>query len=203
MDLVMGVFEAGSRLTEEALAERYGVSRTPVREALRVLARESLLSYTPRSGYTVESINLDEMDDLYAVRIAVEEQSALRIVNAEGDGVLEELLGYWGQMPSGVAQGDLNLVYADENFHESLALASRSTVLAPMLQTINRRLHVLRTRDFASPERVRLTFDQHANILRTLISGDGRLAQAMLRAHILESHAFVRNNFLKQRENQQ
>jgi len=71
-----------------------------------------------------------------------------------------------------------------------------------MLQTINRRLHILRTRDFANPERIRLTFDQHAAILRTLMLGDARLAQAMLRAHILESHAFVRTNFLKQREAQ-
>lgn len=74
-------------------------------------------------------------------------------------------------------QGDLNLVHADENFHETLALASRSTVLASML-------------------------DQHSAILHTLIAGDARLAQAMLRAHILESHAFVRTNFLKQREMQ-
>jgi DNA-binding GntR family transcriptional regulator len=45
---------------------------------------------------------------------------------------------------------------------------------------------------------VRLTFDQHSAILRTLLAGDARLAQAMLRAHILESHAFVRNSFLEQ-----
>jgi DNA-binding GntR family transcriptional regulator len=201
-DIVLGHFPGGARLTEEALAEQYGVSRTPVREALRVLARESLLSYTPRAGYTVETIDLDEMDDLYAVRIAIEEQAATRIVADDRRDVLVNLLEFWGEMPASAAGGDLNLVFHDEAFHETLALASRSKVLAPMLQTINRRLHVLRARDFASPVRVRRTFDQHASILRTLLDGDVRLARAMLRAHILESHAFVRASLLQQRNEQ-
>ncbi|HLF79858.1 MAG TPA: GntR family transcriptional regulator [Dehalococcoidia bacterium] len=198
LDIIKGVLPGGTRLTEEGLAERYGVSRTPVREALRVLALESLLDYTPRSGYVVEAIDLDEMDDLYAIRIAIEEQSAARLAGSHGnDSVLNNLLEYWGEMPAAVASGDLNLVYADETFHESLAQASHSSVLPPMLQTINRRLHVLRVRDFMDPERVRLTFDQHAAILESLLKGDARLAQAMLRAHILESHAFVRARFLQ------
>src|SRR4051812_32536269 len=81
-DIILGVWAGGSRLTEEALAERYGVSRTPVREALRTLALESLLDYTPRLGYMVCVINLEEMDDLYAVRITIEEQSAARLAIA-------------------------------------------------------------------------------------------------------------------------
>ena len=201
-DIIVGTLSGGTRLTEEALAERYGVSRTPVREALRVLAQESLLSYTPRSGYSVQSIDLSEMDDLYAVRVAIEEQSAARIVSSRQDTILANLLEFWGEMPSQFADGDLNLVYADELFHETLTRASSSTVLPEMLQTINRRLHVLRTRDFISADRVRLTFQQHAAIVRSLLDGDARLAQAMLRSHILESHAFVRDSFLQQRGEQ-
>ena len=98
-DIVVGTIPGGTRITEESLAEQYGVSRTPVREALRVLARESLLSYTPRSGYLVESIDLSEMDDLYAIRIAIEEQSAARIVTAGQESILNNLLEYWGEMP--------------------------------------------------------------------------------------------------------
>ncbi len=196
LDIVRGLHRGGTRLTEEALAERYGVSRTPVREALRLLAQESLLTYTPRLGYTVESINIEEMDDLYAVRIAIEEQSASRIVTAGDFDRIHELLQYWQAPPDSVLNGDLNLVFADELFHETLCEASGSTVLPPMLQTINRRLHALRIRDFMNPERVRLTFQQHAAILRSLIARDARLARAMLRAHIWESHAYVKADFI-------
>lgn len=196
LDIVRGQFPGGTRLTEEALADRYGVSRTPVREALRLLAQESLLTYAPRIGYTVESINIEEMDDLYAIRIAIEEQAASRIVLSDDISRLANLLEYWQEMPASVANGDMNLVFADELFHETLAMASGSTVLPPMLQTINRRLHALRIRDFLNPERVRLTFQEHAAILRSLIAKDARLARAMLRSHIWESHAYVKAQFI-------
>src|SRR3954451_21679100 len=126
LDIVRGAIAGGTRLTEESLAERYGVSRTPVREALRLLARESLLAYAPRAGYTVRSIDLEEMDDLYVIRCAIEEQAATKIVSSGPNGVLHNLLEYWGEMPSSVAGGDVNLVLADENFHETLAEAGGS-----------------------------------------------------------------------------
>src|SRR3954469_12400367 len=197
LDIVRGTLPGGTRLIEESLAERYGVSRTPVREALRLLARESLLSYAPRAGYTVRSIDLDEMDDLYVIRCAIEEQSASKIAASGAKGILHNLMEYWGEMPESVAQGDVNLVHADEHFHESLAAAAGSPVLPSMLQQINGRLHVLRIRDFIDPVRVRMTFEQHAGILHALLAGDQRLAVARLQAHILESRANVRQRFIE------
>lgn len=196
LDIVRGTIAGGTRLIEESLAERYGVSRTPVREALRLLARESLLDYAPRAGYTVRSIDLEEMDDLYVVRCSIEEHAASKI-EADKGGVLNNLLAYWGEMPASVAQGDVNLVHADEHFHETLAAASGSSVLPMMLRQINARLHVLRIKDFIDPVRVRLTFEQHAGILHALLAGDQRLAVARLRAHILESRANVRERFIE------
>src|SRR5262245_907604 len=91
LDIVKGALPSGSRVTEESLAERYGVSRTPVREALRLVARESLLSYTPRAGYFVHPINLDEMDDLYVIRCAIEEQAITRLASLEVESELRNL----------------------------------------------------------------------------------------------------------------
>jgi DNA-binding GntR family transcriptional regulator len=202
LDIVRDVLPAGSRLTEEALAERYGVSRTPVREALRVLARESLLRYTPRTGYVVATVDLDEMDDLYAVRVAIEEQVANRIVGQDADAVLRELLAFWGDPPETPEVGDVALVFADEAFHEALSEASGSAVFPAMLRNINHRLHALRIRDFVAPQRVRRTYDQHAAVLRSLLAGDARLAAAQLRAHIWESRSFVRASALHAKEEQ-
>ncbi|MBI2760411.1 MAG: GntR family transcriptional regulator, partial [Chloroflexi bacterium] len=190
LDIVRNRLPPGERVTEEALAERYGVSRTPVREALRVLTRESLLRYVPRTGYIVASVDLDEMDDLYTVRIAIEEQVATRIVTRGIEGPLRGLLTFWEATPEPV-ESDINLVYADEAFHETLAEACGSTVFPPLLRNINQRLHRLRIRDFIDPERVRRTYVQHATILRGLLDRDARLSRALLRAHIWESHSFV------------
>ncbi|MHB8576782.1 MAG: GntR family transcriptional regulator [Dehalococcoidia bacterium] len=191
-DIVRDILPSGRRITEEALAERYSVSRTPVREALRVLARESLLRYVPRTGYVVASVDLAEMDDLYAVRVAIEEQVAAHIVVRDAAATLQELLDFWRAAPKAPDVGDVNLVFADEAFHETLADASGSTVFPALLRNINVRLHALRIRDFIDPERIRRTYDQHAAVVRSLQSGDARLAQAQLRAHIWESRSFVR-----------
>lgn len=196
-DVVRGVFPVGSRLKEEMLAERYGTSRTPVREALRALARESLLRYRPQAGYEVASISLGQMDDLYSVRVAIEEQAAARLVDLVDLSPLEPLERFWDTEPDLVAAPDGSLVFADEEFHEALAQASGSTVFPELLRNINQRMHLMRVHDFYSPERVARTYQQHASILRALRRRDARLVRALLRAHIWESHAYVREAALR------
>lgn len=191
LEILRGVLLPGTRITEESLAARYGLSRTPVREALRFLTRESLLVHVPRAHYVVASVNLDEMDDLYSMRVALEECVAGRIVARGAADAVRDLLGFWGSPPPSTDE-DVSLVFADEHFHETLAAASGSTVLPPMLRNINNRLHALRMRDFTNPGRIRRTYEQHAAILHALIAGDGRLAAGLLRAHIWQSYGFVR-----------
>jgi DNA-binding GntR family transcriptional regulator len=190
LEILRGVLPPGTRITEESLAEHYGLSRTPVREALRLLTRESLLLHVPRAYYEVASVNLDEMDDLYSMRVALEERVAERIAARGAGPALCDLLEFWGAPPVS-SDGDVQLVFADEHFHEALAAASGSTVLPPMLRNINNRLHALRMRDFIDPMRVRRTYEQHAAILHALIDADGRLAASLLRAHIWQSYGFV------------
>jgi len=190
MEILRNVLPPGTRITEEGLAERYRLSRTPIREALRLLTRESLLVHVPRAYYEVASVNLDEMDDLYTMRIALEERVAERIAQAGATQSLHELLAFWS-LPPETFEGDVHLVFADEHFHETLAAASGSTVLPPMLRNINNRLHALRMRDFIDPERVRRTYEQHRAILEALLKSDGRLAAALLRGHIWQSYDFV------------
>lgn len=199
-DIVRNALPPGARLTEEALAERYGVSRTPVREVLRQLARESLLGYAPRIGYTVATVDLPEMDDLYTVRADIEQHIAQRIALDPGNPALEELLRFWEVPSDQYRMGDVHLVFADEHFHETLAETSGSAVFSPLLRNINQRLHVLRIRDFLDPRRVERTYEQHAAVARCLLRGDARLGAAILRAHIWESHAFVRESAERAKE---
>lgn len=191
VEIVENRLAPGDRLTEEALAERFGMSRTPVREALRVLAREALLEYRPHAGYSVAAVSLDDIDDLYTIRVSIEEQVAARIERIPTLEALEPLEAFWGRAPTEQSP-DLTLVFADEQFHEGLAATSGSVVFSSMLRNVNHRLHVLRIRDFANAERVHRTFEQHASILRALRARDTRLARALLRAHIWQSYSFVR-----------
>jgi len=194
-EIAHGWLKPGERVTEDALAERFGVSRTPVREALRMLTREALLTHRPNAGYAVAEVSVADMDDLYAVRVGIEEQVARHIVARNAYEPLRELRTTWAQRPP-EEHADALLVLADERFHETLADASGSGVLAEMLRNINARLHVLRIRDFVDARRVQRTFDQHLGVIDALEDRDARLGAALLRSHIWESHAHVRAAYL-------
>lgn len=195
-DIAAGKFAAGERLTESKLAEIYGTSRTPVRETLRVLTQEMLLDHVPNWGHRVARLRLSDLDDLYAVRLGVEQQSVSRLTEGSGDlGAVRDLLEVWDVDQVG-SSTDVNLVFADEEFHETLAAASGGTVLLPALQLINRRLHSLRIREFINEDRVRRTYEQHAGILHAILDGDPGYATALMRSHILEGQRYVRRSAL-------
>ena len=101
-DLIRGLYGAGARLKEGELADRYGTSRTPVREALRTLARAGLLQHRPQAGYVVDTPSLGDMDDLYSIRVAIEEQVASRIVDLADLSALEPLEAFWSAEPAPV-----------------------------------------------------------------------------------------------------
>ncbi|HWH31557.1 MAG TPA: GntR family transcriptional regulator [Egibacteraceae bacterium] len=195
-DIATNQLPAGMRLTEKGLARRYGVSRTPVREALRSLAQEALLEYAPHTGYRVTRLLLSDLDDLYAVRIAVETHAVRRLAGGVGDReTVEDLLATWSRSPQEApppADADGTLISADEDFHEALASAAGGSVLLETLRTINRRIHAIRMREFIDAERVSRTFEQHAGIARAILAGDPDLAVALMHAHILEGHRYVR-----------
>ena len=199
-DLIRGLYGAGARLKEGELADRYGTSRTPVREALRTLARAGLLQHRPQAGYVVDTPSLGDMDDLYSIRVAIEEQVASRIVDLADLSALEPLEAFWSAElppPDALDEPDGSLVFADEQLHEALAEISGSSVFPSLLRDINARIHLLRARDFLDAVRVQRTFDQHAAVLRALRTRDRRLARALLRSHIWESHGYVREAALR------
>lgn len=187
--IIRGDVAPGDRLTEEGVAGRYTISRTPVREAFRRLEQEGWLTHLSFGGYTVRPIDFEEMTELYDVRVALEEVSAARACGRPSPH-LERLEAFWNRPPAD-ENADLNMVFADEDFHETLAAIGGNLSLHRMLKGVNERLHILRTRDFAAIRRIDATYQQHAGILQAVRQGDARLASALIRSHILESLAYV------------
>lgn len=193
-DIAGNGFLPGSRITEAALAERYGTSRTPVREALRMLTQERLLDHVPNWGHRVVRLQLRDLDDLYAVRIGIEVQSVRRLAEGSGDlAPVHQLLARWN-VPPIERHPDVNLVFTDEAFHEGLAAAAGGTVLLASLRTVNHRLHGLRMREFIDADRVQRTYDQHTSILRAILAADSTLATALMTSHVLEGQRYVRHS---------
>jgi DNA-binding GntR family transcriptional regulator len=175
----------GHRLTEEGLCEEFHVSRSPVREALHKLAEGGLIQQRPRQGYLVRLLDFREIDELYDVRLALEEFVVSRICcQGMEEAQLSELIDYWTDLHGRLPETADLVPRADEEFHETLAGITGNGTLTQALKDIDRRIHFIRLFDFSTKERVGSTCTEHVDILCALRERDQARALEALRRNI-------------------
>lgn len=182
----------GERLLEDEMAREWRTSRTPIREACRRLAQAGLIRIIPRRGYYVREINLAEVEELYEVRIALETFAISLAVGRERGDNWASLEETWSKIPDPLPPPEA-MLGLDEGFHKAIAEAGGNKALVEYLDSIGERIRAIRAKDFNDPERIRLTYLEHARILDLIAGGDVAGAGAALRDHILESKANVIN----------
>lgn len=182
-----GAYRPGDRLVESELAERFGVSRTPIREALQRLETQGLLARDGRS-LIVASLDHTALAELYVVRGELEglaARLAARHATPEEVRVLRDMLD-----ADRALMGDPQaLSRANRRFHRQIHLASHNRFLVQQLDLVHRSMALLATTSLAVEGRPEGTLEEHAAIVRAIEAGDGAGAEAALREHI--SRAFT------------
>jgi DNA-binding GntR family transcriptional regulator len=181
------------RLTEEALCREFGVSRSPVREALRVLSANGFVRRMPNRGYAVRQVNLNEIEELYGVRLALE-LFAIETLAERGAPpmALAALQETWESVRRSPDRKGEDLAELDASFHETLSALMGNESLLHYLKAINERLLVFRMIDFAKADRVESTCVQHLGILAAIAARDVAAARAAIRLNIEDGRAIVR-----------
>ena len=182
-----GIFKPGDRLVEVDLAERFGVSRTPVREALQRLETQSLLARDGRS-LIVASLDHIQLAELYTVRAELEglaARLAARHATAEEQKVLEEMVDAHDLLDASPE----SLVRANRRFHRQVHLASHNRYLVQQLDLVHRSMALMETTTLAIAGRSEVAFVEHSAVLRAINARDEDGAYKALRDHI--SNAFV------------
>jgi DNA-binding GntR family transcriptional regulator len=178
----------GERLVETDLANRIGVSRTPVREALHTLEREGLVEALHRVGYVVRPISKDEVSELCGIRLALEGVAlrwALQKAPSELTEVLRKNVILCQQR---LDAGDVKaFVGLDAQFHDLISRVAGSKRLMEMTQGIRRSMLRYRIQSIYSEDNVIRAITGHKAILEAIEKGDARAAQSALRAHIRQS----------------
>jgi DNA-binding GntR family transcriptional regulator len=181
------IYKPGDRLVESELAERFGVSRTPIREALQRLETQSLLTRDGRS-LIVASLDHSQLSELYVVRGELEglaARLAARHATPEEVKVLRDMLDADQKLV-----GDPKaLSRANRRFHKQIHLASHNRFLVQQLDLVHRSMALLATTSIAAEGRGGETLLEHAAIVSAIEAGDGDAAYQALRDHI--SEAFV------------
>lgn len=178
----------GQRLIEESLCHEFGVSRIPVREALRMLEDNKLVDKVPYRGCTVKQPDLDEINNLYDVRLALElfvvEQLTTRGISPD---ILQALTQTWRALlayETPEAIDPFRLARQDEAFHETLAQATSNKAMFDLLHSVNERLYFTRMTDITTLDRMHTTCRHHLQILQAIEAQDVPTARQTMRANV-------------------
>ncbi|MBP1760302.1 MAG: transcriptional regulator [Firmicutes bacterium] len=183
--ILSGVLQPGERLMEIQLAEEMGVSRTPVREAIRKLELENFVVMIPRKGAYVAGVSSKDVADVFEIRSALEGLAAglaaERITEDELE-QMERVLFYRAN------EGELDLeqiVKSDTDFHALVYKASRNDRLIQILENLREQIQRFRATSLAVPGRNKLALEEHRMIVEALRNHDSEEAQALAMAHIV------------------
>ncbi len=185
-------FKPGARINEQALGRELGVSRAPLREALNRLVAEGLLDFVMNKGFFRKAISVDEVFDLYQVRIALERRAVLLAVQRATDEEIAAVGDYWQQVMQrwdGELQGaptlaSGELLLADEEFHRRLVALSHNKELSSFMEIVTRRIHVARHIDIEQSAWNTRAFDAHREVVLLLARRDADQALEILTEHI-------------------
>lgn len=190
-------YPPGYRFTEEEICKEFGVSRSPVRETLRMLEEHGLVEKVPYRGCTVKQPDVQAINELYDVRAILESAVVELLATTQPPPeLLESLARTWNELAnvSSYAQVEaLDLANEDRVFHEALARATSNRTLSDLLHTINERLHFMRMFDITTVERLWETCAQHLRIVEAIGAGDALAAKDAMRLNIEGARRQVKN----------
>jgi DNA-binding GntR family transcriptional regulator len=183
-----GTLKPGERLVEDRLSAELGVSRVPVREALRGLSAEGLVTLLPRRGATVVEVTPESVAELVEVRALLEGLNARLAAQRHDPEIIDQLKDTLARGNQAANTGSAEeLAHLNAEFHERLAVASRNAVLSEVMRGLRERTSIA----FAINGRARARddWDEHAGVLAAVIAGDAELAALLANRHVQNAAA--------------
>jgi len=194
-DILNGVYEPGDNLIETKLSEEMGVSRTPVREALRQLELEGLVQSVPNKGVTVKGVSEQDIQDIYTIRMLIEGLAARWAAEKITPSELEELKEAVELEEFYTKKNDYgHLLKFDTRFHDIIFRASKSMPLMHTLSTFHHYVQKARKLSMSSPRRAEEVLEEHKAILQAIIERDADKAERLTTEHVRNASS----NLLKQ-----
>lgn len=180
-----GRLSPGARLNERVLCEQIGVSRTPLREAFKVLAAERLVELSPNRGASVAALSRGDVEQLFELMGALEALSGELAAARRTQGEVDEIRALHFEMLAAHARRDLPAYYAlNRRIHRAINRCARNAVLTETYESINSRIQNLRFRSNFNREKWDAAVREHERMLDALGAGDGAALRALLEEHL-------------------
>lgn len=198
--IVSGILKPGERLMEIQLAEELGVSRTPVREAIRKLELEGFVIMVPRRGTYVADLSIKDINEVYEVRTSLDVLAAGLAAERITEEELEQMERLLVQIGEYIDNGDMDkIVEADSLFHDILYRASRNDRLVGIINNLREQLTRFRSMSMSYPGRLKNTLEEHSRLVEAIAQRDPELAQQRAVEHMENAEQTLLNDLNERR----
>lgn len=182
--IVSGDLAPGEQIVQDALAQRFGVSRVPLREALKILEGERQVVYLPHRGYFVAELSMDDLREVYRIRDLLESEAVAVAVPLLDDADIDALADLVEQCNDAGRAGDLvAMAAANRAFHFGIVEGCGMPRLARLIAVLWDATDVYRARYYAEPSNVTAVASEHARVLTAIRARDAADVVVLLREH--------------------
>lgn len=180
--IATGVLKPGEKVAEPELAERFGISRTPIREAFRQLESEGYLTVIPRKGAVVVSFSSKEVEEFYAIKSILEGYAAHRACQKLTDKEISRLEAINDKLRQLAEEGDIKHFFKIHNdFHELFRKAADNEKLDEMISGLVSKFQRLRYESLSKPGRMKISVQEHNKIIDAFRARNADLAEQLVR----------------------
>lgn len=180
--ILNGQLRPGEKVAEPELAERFGISRTPIREAFRQLESEGYLTVIPRKGAVVTDLSEREVEEFYSIKSILEGYAARMAAEKMTDKDYERLEAINARLKQLATEGDVKTFFrVHDEFHELFIRAAGNDKLFTLIGQLLRKFNRLRMASLALPGRMEISVQEHNKILEAFRQHDGEKADSLVR----------------------
>jgi DNA-binding GntR family transcriptional regulator len=177
----------GSWIDEQAIAKEYGISRTPMREAIKILAAEGLITMQMRRGAYVTEVSKSDLNQIFTVLALLEGQACRETALRASEGQLEALDSIHMKLERAAADRDLDQFFAiNQSFHDKLQEISNNPWMKRVIDDLRKVLKLQRRDSLSKRGRMESSLIEHRKILSALLARDADLSEKLMKEHLLQ-----------------
>ncbi|PLX66343.1 MAG: GntR family transcriptional regulator [Denitrovibrio sp.] len=194
-NIIKGVIKPGERLVEPKLSEMLGISRTPIREALRLLEMEGFIEIIPRRGAIVTTLTRKDIDDIFIIKMSLEPLASKLAVSYLDKSDIDRMKELAAKMEAGSAKGVTQLINWNYDFHNIFIYKCNNERLIKMLEGLQQQFKRATVYSFTTEGRTRKVNEEHTQLITAFEKNDEKSVEKIVETHVYNGWQFIRTKF--------
>jgi len=194
-NIIKGIIKPGERLVEPKLSEMLGISRTPIREALRLLEMEGFIDIIPRRGAVVTTLTRKDIDDIFIIKMKLEPLASKLAVNHLEKSDMDKMKELAAKMEAGSSKGVTQLINWNYDFHNIFIHKCNNERLIRMLEGLQQQFKRATVYSFTTEGRTKKVNEEHLELINAFEANDEEKVEKIVNSHVYNGWQFIRTKF--------